>query len=107
MKVTDFHTHIFPDNLAQRAIDALKQHSPESMAYTDGTLAGLKKSMRQSGVFRSVLLPIATKPAQVRTINESCKSLMSDDCVPFGTLHPESKDFEDEIACFRPFMSRE
>jgi predicted TIM-barrel fold metal-dependent hydrolase len=103
MKVTDFHTHIFPDNLAQRAIDALKQHSPESMAYTDGTLAGLKKSMRQSGVFRSVLLPIATKPAQVRTINESCKALMSDDCVPFGTLHPESKDFEDEIALLSSF----
>jgi Predicted metal-dependent hydrolase of the TIM-barrel fold len=103
MKIIDFHTHIFPDTLAQRAIDALKQHSPESMAFTDGTLAGLKKSMQQSGVTRSVLLPIATKPAQVRTINETCKALMSEDCVPFGTLHPESKDFEDEIALLLSF----
>src|SRR5271157_156534 len=98
MKIIDFHTHIFPDTLAQRAIDALKQYSPESKAFTDGTLAGLKKSMRQNGVSRSVLLPIATKPAQVKTINATCKALMSDDCVPFGTLHPETEDFEAEIA---------
>jgi uncharacterized protein len=98
MNIIDFHAHIFPDNLAQRAIDSLLHYSPESRAFTDGTLGGLRKSMRESGVTRCVLLPIATKPSQVKTINATCKTLMSDDCVPFGTLYPESEDFEDEIA---------
>lgn len=97
MKIIDFHTHVFPDSLAERAIAVLQGHSPESVAYTNGTLAGLKQSMGESGISRSVLLPIATKPAQVATINRSCAALMSADIVPFGTLHPLMEDFVSEI----------
>jgi hypothetical protein len=98
MPIIDFHTHIFPDSLAQRAIDALKSHSPEAKSYTNGTISGLRKSMKQAGISRSVLLPIATKPSQVATINKGCKDLMADDVIPFGTLHPGSGTFADDIA---------
>jgi predicted TIM-barrel fold metal-dependent hydrolase len=98
MKIIDFHTHIFPDSLAERAINALKAHSPESKSYTDGTLAGLKKSMKEAGITRSVLLPIATKPSQVATINKTCTDLMASDTVPFGTLHPGAESFTTDIA---------
>jgi predicted TIM-barrel fold metal-dependent hydrolase len=98
MKIIDFHTHIFPDSLAERALNALKAHSPEAKSYTDGTLAGLRKSMKQAGVSRAVLLPIATKPSQVATINKTCKDLMAPDAIPFGTLHPGSYTFLDDIA---------
>lgn len=101
MKIIDFHTHIFPDNLAQRAIDALKQYSPEARSYTDGTLSGLRKSMKQAGISRAVLLPIATKPSQVATINKTCQTLMSDDCIPFGTLYPEGATFRDDLAMLK------
>ena len=106
MKIIDFHTHIFPDNLAERAINALKQYSPEAKVFTDGTLKGLKKSMKQSGVTRSVLLPIATKPSQVATINKSCKDLASDDFIPFGTLHPGSETFPQDIALLKSLHVR-
>ena len=97
MKIIDFHTHIFPDSLAERAINALKAHSPEAKSYSDGTLTGLKKSMKQAGVSRAVLLPIATKPSQVATINKTCKDLMSPDTIPFGTLHPGADTFINDI----------
>jgi len=97
MKIIDFHTHIFPDSLAERAIATLRAHAPESRAFTNGTLDGLRKSMQQSGIAASVLLPIATKPSQVATINKSCKALFAEDMVPFGTLHPDLEDFPAEI----------
>ncbi len=98
MKVIDFHTHIFPDDLAPRAINLLRQYSPEARAFTDATLSGLKKSMKKAGVALSVLLPIATKPSQVATINKSCGELASGDIVPFGTLHPGSGTFAEDIS---------
>ncbi len=98
MKIIDFHTHIFPDKLAERALNALKAHSPEAKSYSDGTLSGLRKSMKQAGVSRAVLLPIATKPSQVATINKTCADLMADDTVPFGTLHPGADTFAKDIS---------
>jgi hypothetical protein len=106
MKIIDFHTHIFPDALAARAIDTLIQHSPDSRAYTNGTMTGLRQSMKQSGIAKSVLLPIATKPAQVVTINRGCKDLMAADIIPFGTLHPDFADFAGEIAYLKSIRVR-
>jgi hypothetical protein len=97
MKIIDFHTHIFPDSLATRAIAALMENAPGTKACTDGTCGGLLKSMRASGVTQSVLLPIATKPSQVQTINSGCTALMSPTCIPFGTLHPDMSGIEDEV----------
>jgi uncharacterized protein len=98
MNIIDFHTHVFPDTLAERAIAAFQENAPGATAKTNGTLADLRKSMKKSGVSKSVLLPIATKPAQVSTINRSCKALMSADLIPFGTLHPGLETFREEIA---------
>lgn len=98
MRIIDFHTHIFPDSLAERAIKVLRDNAPELNNYTDGTAAGLKKSMLSAGISCSVLLPIATKVTQVRQINESAVELCSEHFIPFGTLHPDDPDFEKEIA---------
>jgi uncharacterized protein len=97
MKVIDFHTHIFPDHLAARAMATLTEHAPSVAPCSDGTLGGLKKSMQQNQVTQSVLLPIATKPAQVRTINQLCPGLVSLETIPFGTLHPAMENVEDEV----------
>jgi uncharacterized protein len=97
MKIIDFHAHIFPDALAERALSALLQCAPGVAAHTDGTLAGLRTSMKKSGIDKSVLLPIATKPGQVPTINATCAGLTAEDTIPFGTLHPDTADIDAEI----------
>jgi hypothetical protein len=98
MKIIDFHTHIFPDAIAQRAIAVLTENAHGVAPHTNGTLSGLRTSMRANGVTQSVLLPIATKVSQVSTINASCAGLLSADCIPFGTLHPDTTNVEEELA---------
>jgi hypothetical protein len=97
MKIIDFHTHIFPDRLAGRAIAALLDSVDRGKAHTDGTLSGLRASMRKSRITRSVLLSVATKPEQVPKINDAGRAWMSPDCVPFGALHPGSRSLGNDV----------
>lgn len=97
MAVIDFHTHIFPNDLAERAISKLKAFSPGAVNHTDGTSGGLHKSMVKNDINRSVLLSIATKPVQAHIINQAAILLQSDSFIPFGTLHPDMDSIEKEI----------
>mgnify|MGYP004452568245 CR=1 FL=1 len=47
--IIDFHTHIFPDAIAQRTIEKLEA-AANIKAHSDGTLTGLKTSMQKAGV---------------------------------------------------------
>ena len=67
--VIDFHTHSFPDELADRAVGRLAQ-SGGIPNYLDGRIDSIKASMKKAGIDYSVLLPIATKPEQHTTINK-------------------------------------
>lgn len=101
----DFHSHIFPDAIAARAIESLKQGMVKKRgsalpAYLDGTLACLEKTMDTEKIDISVLMPIATSPRQSASINRFAASSRSERVIPFGTLHPMQHDWEaalDEI----------
>ena len=69
LNVIDFHTHIFPDKVASKAIPILEA-TGHVKANTDGTLAGLKKSMDKANITYSVSLPVATSQFQVKSIND-------------------------------------
>ena len=62
--LVDFHTHCFPDRLASRAIPKLSA-TGGIKPYTDGTASGLQGSMKEAGIFLSVVLPVATSVADV------------------------------------------
>ncbi|MGN0853312.1 MAG: amidohydrolase family protein [Kiritimatiellia bacterium] len=72
--VIDFHTHNFPDALAPKAIRTmcdLLQGRFQPVA--DGTVASQLRDMAAAGIDRSVVCPIATKPAQFDVIfRRSC-----------------------------------
>ncbi len=65
--IVDIHTHVFPDELAPRAVAVLSGNS-SVQPFTDGTCAGLRASMSRAGIDRAAVMPIATKPEQVRSI---------------------------------------
>ena len=46
--IIDFHTHIFPNTVAHRAVCNLEQVG-RVVAYTDGTLEDLQHSMKEAG----------------------------------------------------------
>jgi uncharacterized protein len=98
MEIIDFHAHCFPDSLARRAIEQVLTTSPGAKNWTDGTLAGLRRSMKASGVTKSVVLPVATKASQVKTINRAAPHLRTSDIIPFGALHPATKNIDEEVS---------
>jgi len=87
MNAIDFHTHAFPDFLAERAISELEALSGVK-AHLDGTVAGLLRSMDNAGVEKSVVCSVATKPEQFGSILGWSKEIASERIIPFPSLHP-------------------
>ncbi len=90
--VIDFHTHCFTDYIAESAIKKLEAGSNVTAVH-DGTAGGLIKHMAQCGVDKSVVLPVATKPSQVKRINEWARDTQNDKLVFYGAVHPDDEDF--------------
>ena len=95
--VIDFHTHCFPDMLAKKAIPMLSRLSGGLIPQTDGTLGGLKKHMKESGVDKSCVMNIATNPHQMKSVNNFAKEINSDSIISFGSIHPDAPDWEEEL----------
>ena len=98
--ILDFHAHAFPDALAPKAVPRLCKASGFT-PHHDGTLTGLRASMRQAGVDKSIVMPIATKPEQVRSINDWVLSFAGGEqpgeLLFFGTIHPLYEDYRTEL----------
>ena len=97
LRYIDFHTHIFPDKLAEKAIDVLSMGGGGFRGYTDGTLNGLINSMNEAGIEKSAVLNIATNPKQQRAVNDFAAEINGDRVVSFGSVHPDAPDALDEI----------
>ncbi len=89
----DFHTHCFPDKIAEIAIPKLSYCSGGLQPYTDGTVSGLKSSMQKHGVTASVVLNIATNAHQQKSVNDFAASINDNKTVfAFGSVYPFSDD---------------
>lgn len=100
----DFHTHLFPDKIAGRAIASLEQgiiNTHGSLLLkpqTDGTLSGLLQSMDESGVDISIVMPIATSPTQHTSINRFAKEITDGKrIISFGSVHPRQENWEETL----------
>lgn len=101
--VIDFHSHIFPDKVAAKAIPNLASiiHLEPSM---NGTIDGLKESMARSDVDLSVILPIVTNPHQFDSIlrfacfvNETCSEGSGPRLISLASVHPMSEDYREYL----------
>ena len=99
--IIDFHTHVFPDNVAPKAIKALENAAEmfDIKAVADGTLNSLKASMLKADVDCSVTFGVATKPSQVPSINNWAIENNDPDSgiIFFGAMHPDYENFSEEI----------
>ncbi len=95
--IIDFHTHVFPDKIAEKTVNALEK-SGGSMAHTNGTLQQLRESMAQSGVDLSVVMPVMTRPSQFNTVNAFAAELNKlDGILSFGGFHPDTDDYKRDL----------
>jgi len=94
--IIDFHTHAFPDALADKAMAVLEKNACVK-AVLDGRLSSLLKSMDSSGIDKSVVCSIATKPSQFDPIIEWSSSVRSDRIIPLLSVHPSDPDCSEKM----------
>ena len=98
----DFHTHVFPDKIAEKTIKILEEMS-DGKACTDGTVSGLYKQMEKSGADIAVALPVVTKPSQFESITEFARkinenfNLSGKGILSFGGIHPRCDDIKGKM----------
>lgn len=95
--IIDFHTHCFPEKIAQRAISGLEFSSGGVNPNTNGTLDGLLSKMDSDGVDISVVLHIATNERQQHSVNDFAASVQCDRIISFGSVYPDAPDALDEL----------
>ena len=92
----DVHVHVFPDELADRAVASLAA-AANIKSYGTGTVRDLLERMDGANVRRSVLVSIATRPAQVKKINDWLWKQRGERLIPFAAVHPDDPELVDEI----------
>ena len=92
----DFHAHAFPDRIAAGAVEKLAAEAGGLRPSTDGTVEGLTQTLERLDAM-GVLLPVATKPSQQRSINDWVALQRSDRIIPFGSVYPLAFDAVDEL----------
>ncbi|NMB98241.1 MAG: amidohydrolase family protein [Clostridiaceae bacterium] len=97
-KIIDIHNHIFPDKIAEKAVASTGNYYGISMA-GKGTVRDLLESGSKIQVSKYIIHSTATKPEQVKSINDYILSLQASNSsfIGFGTLHPNLDDIEDEV----------
>lgn len=91
--IIDFHTHTFPEHVAERAIATLES-SGHLKAFADGRLESLTEELSSGPVTHALSLPVATKPEQVEVINNYYAKMEHDRVFFGGAMHPHYKEFE-------------
>lgn len=77
--IIDFHTHIFADNLAQKALSTvLTNINYIYKPVTNATKADLLKKMDAWGIDISVVQPVITKQSQTQKVNQWASRICSD-----------------------------
>lgn len=95
--IIDFHTHIFPEQIAAKTIEKLAAMCSTEPS-TDATVGGLLASMREAGIDLSVVLPVVTKPSQFDTVNAFAKEVSRvKGLISFGGIHPDCEDVEEKL----------
>jgi predicted TIM-barrel fold metal-dependent hydrolase len=97
--IIDFHTHVFPDKIAEKTIEYLSGKGG-IMPFAKGNTASLLEKMDEAGVDKAVTLPVVTNPKQFESINRfalELNSLTGGKIISFGGIHPLCDDLEGKM----------
>ena len=98
MKIIDAHAHIFPQKIADRAVQSIGAFYDIPMD-DGGTADILLEEMRAANVSQSLDCSVATKPEQVTAINTFLaeQAKLHPEFIPFAAMHPLMADPEAEF----------
>lgn len=95
--IIDFHTHVFPDKIAEKTIPYLMEKG-NIPSFGNGTLSDLKEKMKESSTDKAVVLPVCTKPSQFESINKFARILNEEENIfSFGGIHPDNNNIKEKL----------
>ena len=98
MTVIDVHAHIYPEKIAERAVDAVGEFYLVDM-YGKGTVAHLLESQKRAPISRFVVHSVATSAHAVTAINDfiAAQCREHEEFIGFMAMHQDFPDPEAEI----------
>ena len=99
MEIIDIHTHIYPNKIAQKATDSIRDFYLLDGSNMDGTVEMLLQRGKQAGISRYVVLPVSNAPNRVHSINEFLleQAKAHDNFIGFGTVHADMENISEEV----------
>ena len=102
--IIDFHTHIFPDKVADGAVSALAK-ACDIPPYADGKKQGLLDALAQAGADIAINLPVVTNPMQFDSIARFALNLNAHfegkGVLSFAGMHPKMDDVKGKMRFLR------
>lgn len=99
MEFIDFHTHVYPDAIAPKAAESVRQFYSLGNEAMNGTVDMLLEKGDAAGTTRYVILPVAMRPDRTRHINDFILEQLAKEprFFGFGTIHAGMEHITDEV----------
>ena len=99
MRIFDIHTHVYPDEIATKATESVRQFYQIRGAGMDGKASTLLERGKQAGISGFLILPVAIRPDRVHGINDFIlqQTQLHPEFVGFGTVHAAMEGLTDEV----------
>lgn len=99
MYLIDIHSHVYPEVIAEKAAESIRNFYELEGDGMDGTVDMLRKQGDLAGIDRFVILPVGLKPDRVRHINDFILEQVAAEprFLGFGTVHAAMEQIAEEV----------
>ncbi len=102
----DFHTHIFPERIAEKTISLLAKNACTE-PYSNGTAHSLTQRLEEAEVDIGIALPALTSPTQFESVNRFAEGInleyadKTPRIISFAGIHPDCEDIGEKMKQIR------
>ncbi len=102
----DFHTHIFPDKIAEKSVSFLASKTNYTPYYM-GDVNGLLEMQKNAKVDIAIALPVVTKEKQFDSVIEFAKNINKEfngktpKIISFAGIHPKCENIKEKMALIK------
>ena len=99
MHFIDFHSHVYPDAIAPKAADSIREFYHLGDDAMDGKVETLLEQGTKAGIEKFVILPVALRPSRTRHINDFILGEVAkeDRFYGYGTIHAGMENLCEEV----------
>ena len=99
MYFIDFHSHVYPDAIAPKAADSIREFYHLGEDAMDGKVQTLLEQGTKAGIEKFVILPVALRPSRTRHINDFILGEVAKEArfYGYGTIHAGMQDLCEEV----------